>query len=284
MRGGREDDSAGASSSPDPSAGEDSGARGAPASGSAGEAPPERRRLTRAAGVVLVLAVAAAVLAAMSGFGSRAGLWDFRTGFTLLRWAAYAGAGVAVLSLPVLWLTRPGQKRTRGFALALLALAISLPVFVVPLLWRARASDVPRIHDITTDPTDPPQFVEIAPLRANAPNPVEYPGPDVAAQQQAAYPDIRPAVLDVPMGRAYERALAAAEAMGWEIVSADVEAGRIEATDRTFWFGFRDDIVIRLTPSGDRTIVDVRSKSRVGGSDVGTNARRIRAYLERLGT
>jgi uncharacterized protein (DUF1499 family) len=70
--------------------------------------------------------------------------------------------------------------------------------------------------------------------------------------------------------------------MGWEIVAADVEEGRIEATDRTFWFGFKDDVVIRLTPSGERTIVDVRSKSRVGGSDVGTNARRIRSFLERL--
>ncbi|MDX1493477.1 MAG: DUF1499 domain-containing protein, partial [Longimicrobiales bacterium] len=78
------------------------------------------------------------------------------------------------------------------------------------------------------------------------------------------------------------RALAAARAMGWEIIDADPDEGRIEATDRTFWFGFTDDVVIRLTPSGDRTIVDVRSKSRVGRSDVGTNARRIREYLERL--
>lgn len=234
------------------------------------------------AAVLLIVAAVTALTAAMAGFGSRWGLWHFRTGFTVLRWAVYAGLATAVIALPLAWVTRPGRKQPRGFLLALLAFLVSAPVFLVPLGWRARAGDVPPIHDITTDTNDPPVFQAIVPLRADASNPVEYQGAEVAAQQQAAYPDIRPAVLDIPAGRAYERALAAARAMGWEIVDADAEEGRIEATDRTFWFGFTDDIVIRLTPSGDRTIVDVRSKSRVGRSDVGTNARRIRSYLERL--
>lgn len=245
-------------------------------------APSQPRWPVKIAGVLLILAILTALAAAMAGFGSRWGLWHFRTGFSVLRWAAYAGVATAVLALPVAWITRPGQKAPRAFLLAVLALLVSLPVFLVPLGWRARAGDVPPIHDITTDTNDPPAFQAIVPLRADASNPVEYPGAEVADQQQAAYPDLRPAVLDIPMGRAYERALATAEAMGWEIVDADAEEGRIEATDRTFWFGFSDDVVIRLTPSGDRTIVDVRSKSRVGRSDVGTNARRIRSYLERL--
>lgn len=236
----------------------------------------------KTAAVLLILACLAGISAAMAGFGSRWGFWEFRTGFGILRWAAYAGVVIAVLALPLVWITRPGQKAPRGFLLALLALLVSAPVFLVPLGWRAQAGDVPPIHDITTDTNDPPTFEEIVPLRVGAPNPVEYPGDEVAQQQRAAYPDIRPAVLDIPTGRAYERALAAARAMGWEIVDADPEEGRIEATDRTFWFGFTDDVVVRLTPSGDRTIVDVRSKSRVGRSDVGTNARRIRSYLERL--
>lgn len=247
-----------------------------------GSARSQPRWPVKIAGVLLVLASLTALTAAMAGFGSRWGLWHFRTGFTVLRWAVYAGIATAVLAVPVAWITRPGRKAPRGFLLAVLALLVSLPVFLVPLGWRARAGDVPPIHDITTDTNDPPAFQAIVPLRADASNPVEYPGAEVAAQQQAAYPDIRPAVLDIPMGRTYERALATAEAMGWEIVDADAEEGRIEATDRTFWFGFSDDVVIRLTPSGDRTIVDVRSKSRVGRSDVGTNARRIRSYLERL--
>ena len=238
--------------------------------------------LGRAAALLLIVAALSAVAAAMAGFGSRWGFWHFRTGFGLLRWAAYVAIAVAVLSLPVLWLARPGQKRSRALVLSLLALLLSAPVFLIPLGWRMQAGDVPPIHDITTDTNDPPRFEAIVPLRADAPNPVEYPGAEVAEQQEEAYPDIRPAVLDIPAGRAYERALATARDMGWKIVEADPEEGRIEATDRTFWFGFTDDVVIRLTPSGERTIVDVRSKSRVGRSDVGTNARRIRSYLDRL--
>ena len=265
-------------------AGADTGTGADTGAGRAGADPNASRGkwLGRAAALLLIVASLAAVTAAMAGFGSRWGFWHFRTGFGLLRWAAYAGIGVTALSLPVLWLSRPGQKRSRALVLGVLALLVSAPVFLIPLGWRMQAGEVPPIHDITTDTNDPPRFQAIVPLRADAPNPVEYPGAEVAEQQEEAYPDIRPAVLDIPSGRAYERALATARDMGWEIVEADPEEGRIEATDRTFWFGFTDDVVIRLTPSGERTIVDVRSKSRVGRSDVGTNAERIRSYQERL--
>jgi uncharacterized protein (DUF1499 family) len=141
---------------------------------------------------------------------------------------------------------------------------------------------VPRIHDITTDTDHPPAFVAVLPLRATAPNTTDYGGPEVAAQQRSAYPDIQPALLELPPTQAFQRALAAARAMGWTIVAADSTAGRIEATATTFWYGFKDDVVIRLTPSDRGTRVDVRSESRVGGSDIGTNARRIRVYLTKL--
>jgi uncharacterized protein (DUF1499 family) len=111
---------------------------------------------------------------------------------------------------------------------------------------------------------------------------VDYAGPETAQQQREAYPDIRPLILDLPADRAFQRALDIADAQGWEIVDANAAEGRIEATDRTFWFGFYDDVVIRLTPLEGRTVVDVRSKSRVGRSDRGFNARRIRGYLEEL--
>jgi uncharacterized protein (DUF1499 family) len=241
-----------------------------------------RREIPWLGVAVLGLALLVALLAVMAGFGSRWGIWHFRTGFTLLEWAAKGAMAVAVLSLPVLWLTRPGSGR-RGFILTLVGLALALTVVGVPWQWRRTAGTVPPIHDITTDLENPPPFVDVAPLRADAPNPVEYPGPEVAEQQRAAYPDLRPVILDTPLDVSFERALDAVNRMGWTVVGTDPAAGRIEATDRTFWFGFRDDVVIRLTPSNGRTIVDVRSKSRVGRSDVGTNARRIRSYLDALG-
>src|SRR2546425_4362576 len=141
----------------------------------------------------------------------------------------------------------------------------------------------PAIHDITTDTQQPPQYVAVLPLRAKAPNTTVYGGEAIAARQRVAYPDVKPLVLEVPPSRVFERALATARAMGWELVEADAATGRIEATDTTFWFGFKDDVVVRIRPTttgGSR--IDVRSLSRVGGGDVGTNAKRILAYLEAL--
>jgi uncharacterized protein (DUF1499 family) len=237
--------------------------------------PPVSRVVLAAAALALV----ALLLGVMAGFGSRWGLWHFRTGFSMLRWSAYAGLATAALSAAAIAWTRPGTGR-RGLPLAAVAMVVGIIVFAVPWQNQRLARSVPPIHDITTDTENPPAFVAIAPLRADAPNPVEYAGEQIAQQQRAAYPDIRPLILDLSAERAFQRALDAARREGWRIVDANPAEGRIEATDRTFWFGFLDDVVIRLTPLNGRTVVDVRSKSRVGRSDVGANARRIRSYLQ----
>lgn len=236
----------------------------------------------------ITAAVAAGLLLAASGPGTRAGLWDFRTGLGLLKWGAYVGIVGVVLTLSALVaarLARGGEPRGRvrsGFLPLVAALALSGGAILVP--WRAlqRARAVPPIHDVTTDTADPPAFVAVLPLRAGALNPATYGGDSVAALQHRGYPDVRPFHLEAPPAAAYARALAAAQAMGWDVVAADSGAGRIEATATTAWFGFKDDVVVRLRPDGSGTRVDVRSVSRVGGSDVGTNAARIRAYLGRL--
>jgi uncharacterized protein (DUF1499 family) len=145
-----------------------------------------------------------------------------------------------------------------------------------------KASKVPAIHDISTDVENPPAFSAVAPIRRGAPNPVEYGGPAIAEQQRKAYPDIGPVALDAPPDQAFQRALDAARDMGWEIVDANPAQGRIEATATTWWFGFKDDVVIRVSATEGGSKIDVRSLSRVGKSDVGTNAARIRAYLSRF--
>jgi uncharacterized protein (DUF1499 family) len=129
---------------------------------------------------------------------------------------------------------------------------------------------------------DPPQLVATLPLRAGAENTAVYGGPKLAAEQKQGYPDIAPLALPVPPQAAFERAQRVAGDMGWQIVAADPAAGRLEATDTTAWFGFHDDIVVRIRPAGAGSRVDVRSVSRVGRSDIGTNAKRIRAFLARL--
>jgi uncharacterized protein (DUF1499 family) len=233
-----------------------------------------------AALAVLALIVGLVALAAvlLAGPGSRMGWWSFRTGLTVvLAWAAYGGIAALVLALIALVL---GGRRV----LATLALLAALGAFLPPFLFRRTAQSVPPIHDISTDTDNPPPFVAVVERRHDASNPVEYGGPDVAAQQHRAYPDLRPVTLSDAPARAFERALEAARGQGWEIVASVPAEGRIEATDTTRFFGFKDDVVVRVKPEGAGSRVDVRSLSRVGKGDVGKNASRIRAYLHALGS
>lgn len=138
------------------------------------------------------------------------------------------------------------------------------------------------IHDLSTDTLDPPQFVAVASLRSASDNPVEYSGAETAALQKEAYPDLEPIVLLDPRTFVFETALAVAEDMGWEIVASDLAEGRIEATATTPFVGFKDDVVIRIRARSAQTVVDVRSKSRVGRGDMGVNANRIREFSEKL--
>ncbi len=224
-----------------------------------------------------MIAVGTAVGAAV---GTRLGLWDFRQGFEILRWAAYLGIAGAVVSILGAVIARPGSGR-RGFPLAVAGIVLGTVSCGVPGYWLQVAKVVPMIHDISTDTENPPKFVSILPLRKGASNPAEYGGPEIAAKQHAAYPDIR--TLRVPLSppKTYEVALAAAGRMKWRIVDGSPSEGRIEAVATTRWFGFKDDVVIRIAPSADGgSLLDIRSVSRVGKSDIGTNARRIREFLK----
>lgn len=224
---------------------------------------------------MLAVAVAAGLVLLVTGPGYRLGIWPLRTAFTLLRAGAIAGVIAALLAGVALW-------RAHGRdALAAVALIVGLAAFVVPFRFQRLAAAAPPIHDISTDTANPPSFGAIVPLRTEAPNSLEY-SQDAARQQRNAYPDIKPLILEVPAAQVFERALVAAREAEWEIVEANADTGRIEAIDTTTFFGFKDDIVVRLTPLETRTVVDVRSVSRVGRGDAGTNARRIREFLEQL--
>jgi hypothetical protein len=197
----------------------------------------------------------------------------------MMRWAATLGLAAAGLALMLLLIprTRMGQV-----IWLLSACLIGLGVAYVPWQLQQQARSVPPIHDITTDTLEPPEFIAILPLRAGAANPPGYAGEEVARLQREAYPDIRSYRLDAGADIAFERALAAARKMGWEIVAADPATGRIEATATTFWYGFKDDVVVRVGADNGGSVIDVRSKSRVGRSDLGANASRIRTYLETI--
>lgn len=230
----------------------------------------------------LALSVIAVTAAMGAGVGSRLEWWHFRTGFAILKWAAYAGIAGAALSLAGAILARPGSGR-RGFVAAIAGIVLGGLAFGVPWHWSRTAKQVPGIHDISTDTENPPAFVAVLALRKNAPKPTEYGGREIAEKQRAAYPDIRPIEVGMPPAQAYDRAIDLGRRMGWQIVDGNREEGRIEATATTRWFGFKDDVVVRIVPmAGQGSRLDIRSVSRVGINDAGTNARRIRGFRTRF--
>jgi uncharacterized protein (DUF1499 family) len=231
---------------------------------------------------LLACAVAALglTLLGVAGPAYRLGVLSLPNAFALFRWAAYTGIAAALAGLLAGQLAyRRGARVTA--LIAATAVLGGVAAFGIPFEWQRGARSVPPIHDITTDLEHPPTFEAIVPLRAEAPNSLER-SAELSEQQRLGYPDLAPITLSMPSDQAFARALAVAQQAGWVIVTADKNEGRIEATDTTRWFGFRDDVVVRLTPWGAGTRVDVRSVSRVGRSDVGTNARRIRQYLSTL--
>jgi uncharacterized protein (DUF1499 family) len=200
-----------------------------------------------------------------------------------VRWAATVALGGAAVALLAVLLTLGASARGRWRRRARWALVINLAVAAWPLYMYYQVQTLPRIHDISTDTTNPPAFDAVVPLRRGARNPIEY-VPATAAEQRQGYPDIVPLRLQLAPSVAFDNAERAARAMGWQVVASAPDKLRLEATDSTLLFGFKDDIVVRVTPQDGGSLVDVRSLSRVGGSDFGTNARRVRAYLKRVAT
>jgi hypothetical protein len=199
----------------------------------------------------LLVAGLAAAGVLLAGPGYRFGGWGLGLAFTLLRWGAQLGAVAAALAVVALVVSLSRRGR-RHVGLAALALIIGLAAFAIPWRMQVEARRVPAIHDVTTDPEDPPAFVAVVARRQGARNPVEYGGPAVAAQQRRAFPDIRPFDVDAPPERAFAAAEAAARKLGWEIVAAAPGEGRLEATATTRWFGFRRGRSRRQRRTGPR--------------------------------
>ncbi len=229
-----------------------------------------------------LLALLAVVGAVMAGLGTRWEVWHFRVGLGLLKWSAYAGICSLILSAGGIAAGLISTGR-RALALSIAGCIISGLVVGIPAYWARQARQLPAIHDITTDTVNPPQFVAILPLRMNASNPPGYGGPQIAEQQEVAYPQVRPLIYPDSFDMTYDKVFVLARRLGWKIVDASRKDGRIEAVDSTLWFGFKDDIVIRIRPLSSGTRIDIRSVSRVGVSDIGTNARRITRFLQAMG-
>lgn len=176
---------------------------------------------------------------------------------------------------------RAGRQKGAGRH-CLLAVVLSLPVLIGILALGMRSANVPPIHDISTDALNPPQLLATATQRGPGDNSVTYAGTELATQQQQAYADIAPLLSPLTPAQAFDRCLIVAGNLGWQILTQNRDQGVIEAVDRTLIFGFKDDIAIRITAQGEGSRIDLRSASRAGVSDLGVNARRIRAFTRQL--
>jgi uncharacterized protein (DUF1499 family) len=233
------------------------------------------------AGLGVALGLLAVLTVGVAGLGYRLHWWSLGTGFTLLRQGTLLGPMAAVVGLAgvILGALRrswwPASAAVAGVLLGLVALG-------VPWSVRQQGQRVPPIHDVTTDLESPPPFVAVLPLRQGAANPSEYGGSTVAVQQRQGYPDLGPALFAEAPARVFPAVEATARQLGWRIVAVVPAEGRLEASDTTLWFGFVDDVVVRVSPRNGGSRVDVRSVSRIGRSDLGANAARIHRFLAKL--
>jgi len=230
---------------------------------------------------ILILAMALVMLAAPVGYRLR--LWSALAALTKVTALGFITGGLAAV-LALIALAAGGWRVGPGTTAMLLAIVLAgVAAVTLPLRVKRIARSLP-FNDVSTDTATAPAFEALLPLRrAELPDAAAaYDGAKLAALQQACYPDL--AALHLPVARleAFAQALEAAKKMGWRIVAEDRTRGRIEAYDSTRWYGFIDDIVIRLMAEGAGTRLDMRSASRVGISDLGKNAARIRRYRAML--
>jgi len=204
----------------------------------------------------------------------------------------FGGLGIAALSIlfglagfAAIW-----QNGSRGMARILLAFLIDGAILAYPAYLGLQYRKLPAIHDITTDPIDPPRFDALARLRTgDGANTAVYAGLYSAEQQRQFYPDIEPIELEISVDRAYAIALQLVNKRKWLVIDERApqpprRVGRIEAVARSPIMGFREDIAIRVVPDGEDSRVDIRSASRYFESDLGSNAARVKKFIDDLNT
>lgn len=265
-------------------------AQASPASPQLGE--PVLKKIDYWGYIVLAAGVGALFWGLVSAVGTGWGYWEYTSGLKGVAGAFLLGIGAILIGAVQGWRVRkavnppPRARRWVGMGVALAYVA-----WVGTFLMAALT--VPAIHDVSTDLADPPAFQTLA-LRAD--NLDNIPGADdkdmkgLTPQQrwavvhQKAYGDIRSVRSNEPVPMVIAKAERLAKARGWDVAISLPEEGRFEATETSAFFQFKDDVVLRVRPSetGEGSIVDMRSVSRVGVSDLGMNAKRVRSFLADL--
>lgn len=230
--------------------------------------------------ISLLVALLAVLAVAIMMFGARFNLWLPIVGFGLVRQymnpIGYVVLGLGALGVLYYLFVANRAGLVKTILTSVIGVVLLLPMIISKVAPTPR---MPPIHDITTNTQTPPEFLVLDDSREGARNSLAYGGPEVAAMQQQAYPDIAPIFTNMSPSQAFQKALSVAEQMNWLIVAEDAQAYRFEASAKTAVYQFVDDIVVLVSEEADQTRVDIRSVSRIGRSDQGVNAARIRAFV-----
>ena len=229
-----------------------------------------------------ILTIVGVGLLALSPLGYRMGWFGISVALLRLIPLGVIACGLGLVASLAAMMRTPAGAGPSAWIVPVVAIVVCIAVAIVPIAGIAHARQVPSIHDITTDTEMPPVFVALAADRSVAPNGMDYGGAEVAAAQKRGYPDLTTMVSKLTPDALFDRAQQAAQQCGWRLADADRKDLRIEAVDTSVLYGFKDDIVVRIRADAGGSRMDVRSASRVGRSDLGVNAARIRRYLQRL--
>ena len=233
--------------------------------------------------IALVVAIVGALAVTLIFFGARLGIWEPITGFGLYRnyfnLIAMVVAGFGLFALVSHLVRKEKAKAALGGAITVVGVICLVPMISSTLNPPVRGAP---ISDVTTDTTNPPEFLVLDDTREGARNSLVYAGEEVAKVQAAVHPDIAPLETDLAVDAAYTRSLELADEMGWEIIASDPEARRFEAVARTSVFYFADDVAVVVTEQDSGSRVDMRSVSRIGRSDRGVNAARIHNFQQQF--
>lgn len=242
--------------------------------------------------IVSLAAIGLAAAIALAGPGTQLGWWEYPAGLRIIRQAALPAMVACLASILAAFAALVGARGL--LPVPLLAAILSGMAALVPIEMKNAFESNPFIHDVTTDFDNPPTIE--AGADKDRVNPPEYLGDDmvrnssitVAGAQRESFPDIRPIETSLSVTDAAALSRDIVKSMGMKLLAeGPVDEGwKIEAADKSFWFGFVDDFVVRIQPDGNGddggALIDLRSKSRVGGSDLGANGARALEFIERF--
>ncbi|MEE9451805.1 MAG: DUF1499 domain-containing protein, partial [Gammaproteobacteria bacterium] len=222
------------------------------------------------------------ILFPLASLGARFSLWHYSTAFQIIKVEVILGL-IVVLSALALLICAWVMKLSSNAVWMSLSSILVIGLVIVPLLYQFYlVNRLPKIHDITTDWEDPPQFEKIVDLRPANSNTLEYAGESIAAQQRDAYPYIITTYSSLSPAETFGSALAIVRKLNWNVIATDAvneDESIIESTQSSFWFGFTDDIVIRIQAAKGGSKIVIRSVSREGVRDIGPNAKRIKNFI-----